>query len=92
MEERPQFCCARMRENVEDEIICYDLKFDEYGIPIQEDGLSVMLITYCPWCAKKLPESKRNAWFDALENMGIDPWEQEDAIPPAFLTDEWRRQ
>lgn len=72
-----------------DAAIRYSEKFDEYSIP-HGDGISQLVINNCPWCGAKLPESKRDLWFDTLESMGIDdPWEQE--IPEEFRSKLWRQ-
>ena len=75
-----------------DKTIYYSSKFDEYGIPIRDGecgcATSYILINNCPWCGKRLPESKRNAWFDALEELGFDSPLDED-IPEKFKTSEW---
>ncbi len=71
-----------------DNLIYYNNKFDEYGLIIHDGGTSSLHIDYCPWCGTKLPESKRDLWFDTLEQLGFDePFEQE--IPKEFKTDEW---
>jgi len=71
-----------------DIIILYENKFDEYGIIIHDSGESYIKIQHCPWCGRKLPESKRDLWFDELEKRGIeDPMEQD--IPKEFESDEW---
>ena len=45
-----QFCCNDMEYNVtESNIISYSSKFDEYGIVIPDDGVSYMLLSYCPY-------------------------------------------
>jgi hypothetical protein len=64
-------------------------KFDEHGLIVHDGGSSMVTIDYCPWCGTRLPESKRDRWFDELERRGIDPLEGE--IPDAFKTDEWWR-
>ena len=46
----------------------YDARFDEYAIELPEDG-SLMCFDYCPWCGRKLPESRREEWF---EEHGIE--------------------
>lgn len=51
-------------------------------------------ITYCPWCATKLPESLFDELSEVLEkqyNLKPDIWntEKEQLIPAEFLTDEW---
>lgn len=71
-----------------DDIIYYSLKFDEYGIIIHDGGSSYITIEFCPWCGKRLPNSKRDLWFDKLDELGIEnPMENE--IPIEFTTDEW---
>ncbi|MCL5282257.1 MAG: hypothetical protein M1376_20420 [Planctomycetes bacterium] len=81
-----------------DAIIYYDLIFDEYGIIVHKpDARYFLSIHFCPWCGAKLPESKRDLWFDKLEAMGFtditfaDISERTD-IPKEFLTDEWYRK
>jgi uncharacterized protein DUF6980 len=50
-------------------------------------------ITYCPWCASKLPESLGDEIEEILaREFGITKsWEPEQAarIPAEFQTDEW---
>ncbi|MCJ8167147.1 hypothetical protein MKJ04_20065 [Pontibacter sp. E15-1] len=61
-------------ENIDTPIL-YVNKFNEYGIKIMDGGNSSIKIQYCPWCGERLPESKRDQWFDELESLGInDPW------------------
>lgn len=62
-------------------------KFDEYGLKIRDGGSSSVKIEFCPWCGDRLPDSKRQRWFDEIEKLGIDPWTQD--VPDKFLTDEW---
>lgn len=97
-------CCSRMQSQIEDwkcdthqtkfecadALIDYNLKFDEYGIIIHDGGEAISLIEFCPYCGTKLPESKRDLWFDTLENMGIDPWEEE--VPNEFKSDAWYKK
>ena len=71
-----------------DALVGYLPKFNEYGLIIHDGGTSISLIQYCPWCGTKLPQSKRNEWFDTLEALGFDnPSEQE--IPSKFNSNEW---
>ena len=82
------FICIDKNDADPDNIIIYSSKFDEYGIPINDGGTSYILISYCPWCGKKLPDSKRDKWFDEIEKMGIDdPFC--DNIPDEYKTDLW---
>ena len=102
MSER-HWCCETMRSQLTykceihsdtmdcpDIIVTYWPKYDEYGIPIRNGGSSIMTIGFCPWCGTRLPESKRQHWFDELEQLGFeDPLEQ--AIPEEYTTDLWWR-
>lgn len=67
----------------------YDDRFDEYYIDLKNSDNVVQLITYCPWCGAKLPESARDRWFDELEALGLDP--MKDEVPEAYKTSAWRR-
>ena len=71
-----------------DVLISYIPKFDEYGIIIHDGGSAVRIINFCPWCGCKLPDSKRDDWFDTLEKLGFDnPSEQK--IPEEFNDATW---
>jgi hypothetical protein len=73
-----------------DVLIDYSEIFDEYGLIVHDGGCSSLDIKFCPFCGTALPESKRDLWFDTLENMGFDdPTEQE--IPERFKTNEWHK-
>lgn len=63
----------------------YDSRLDEYWI---DAGSARQCLCYCPWCGEKLPPSKRNEWFDAVEALGLDPW-QDDGVPEEFRSDAW---
>ena len=95
------FCCDMMERNIsseqdgflEDKTIFYSKRFDEYMIPVSEDGLSGICIAYCPWCGKKLPESKRERWFEELEAMGIEfSLFDTEQVPPDYLDNTWWRR
>ena len=95
-------CCDRMlvelgrgcehttRYECPDALVEYLSNFDEYGIIVHDGGSSIVQIIYCPWCAAKLPESKRDRWFDELEARGIDPLS--DEVPPQFRDASWWKQ
>ena len=99
-----EHCCESMKSQINqvcddhtdpfecpDKLIYYDNKFNEYGIIIRDGGRSYTDIYFCPWCGIKLPESKRNLWFDTLNSLGYDdPTFQ--VIPEEFRSDEWYRQ
>lgn len=96
--ERKSYCIDQKiilsEDSIEDKIVYYSSKFNEYGLPIYdgENGraTSYILIRYCPWCGGKLPKSRRDEWFDCLEKNGFDtPFEDFDKIPSEFKTSEW---
>ncbi len=67
--------------------IRYDPKFDEYTIL---SGGALQQLYYCPFCGERLPESKRDEWFDQLEARGVgDPWN--DEVPVEYQSDVWRK-
>lgn len=96
-----RYCCSKMERSIDiicklhknpfncpDAVIWYDMKYDEYGLIIHDGGESYIEINYCPWCGNKLPESKRDLWFDTLEKLGFEDPIQQD-IPIEFETDDW---
>ncbi len=94
-------CCEQMTERINykcsqhphvfdcpDNLVYYSPRFNEYGIIIHDGGSSYITIDYCCWCGVKLPESKRDEWFDRLQELGFgNPTEQD--IPKEFLSCEW---
>jgi hypothetical protein len=95
-------CCKQMNEQVTqsceehnnfscpDILVYYSEVFDEYGLIVHDGGSSYISINYCPWCGKKLPDSKRDKWFSELEALGYDsPLVQQ--IPIKYKTGEWRK-
>jgi len=68
------------------DLVSYDERFDSYHLKVSKSALQQ--IYFCPWCAEKLPSSRRDEWFDRLEAMGIDP--MLDPIPEPFKTAAWR--
>lgn len=88
--------CDKLREfssedfdNVDTPII-YIRKFDEYGLKIWDGGSSSIVLDFCPWCGDKLPTSKRDQWFEEIEQLGIDPWTED--VPDKYNTDAWYRK
>ena len=71
-----------------DVLINYIPKFNEYGIIIHDGGSAILSISYCPFCGKKLPESKRDLWFEQLEKLGFENPSEEE-IPKEYSTNEW---
>ena len=85
------FACDQHDEPFEcaDFHIAYNAVTDEYGLPIRDGGACVLLVAHCPFCGLKLPESKRDRWFDEIEALGLSP--TDDDVPPAYTTDAWWR-
>ena len=96
-----EHCCERMSIAVKyrcgrcsdiwacgDCLVIYSPPFDEYGSIVHDGGASYVLLSYCPWCGARLPDSRRDRWFEALEKQGFNsPLEQE--IPDEYKTGAW---
>lgn len=72
-----------------DYVISYSEKFDEYGLIIHDGGRSSYGISYCPFCGTKLPESKRDRWYDELEALGFEDPNDGEGIPNKYKTSAW---
>ena len=71
-------------------LIYHSEKFDEYGLIMHDGGQSYILIDHCPFCGKRLPESKRDQWFDELEELGLDDLMSDiKNIPEKYKTEKW---
>ena len=84
-------CCALLRyylEECEDKLIYYSSSCDEYGILIPDDSHSYILMSYCPWCGKPFPQTKRDFLCDMLDILGYDGI-LDDSIPEILRTDRW---
>jgi hypothetical protein len=75
-----------------DQVIVYSDKFDEYGLIIRDGGTSSYEINFCPFCGSKLPESKRDRWFDELEKLGHENPFDDESIPYAYKSSDWFRR
>jgi hypothetical protein len=93
-------CCAHMTAAVTyvcdqhespyecpDNLVVYDHAYDEYGLVVHDGGPSSVQIRFCPWCGTALPASKRDAWFDGLKQLGIEPHSND--VPEDFRSDAW---
>lgn len=101
--EPTQLCCSEMAAALEfrceqhsdpfecpDTLLVFHEPFQEFGIPIRDGGMSYLLISVCPFCGSDLPDTGRNAWFDAVEAAGLDDMPF-DKLPDRFQTAAWRR-
>lgn len=82
-----QHCCEKMVDMLSFVSLemTYIPKFREYGINYA-GGDSYQVIDFCPWCGSRLPDSLRNAWFEKLDELGMEP---EDDIPIEMRSDAW---
>lgn len=94
-DERPDFkglhCCSVMDIKLFEKhaIFSYDPQYREYRLDVPNGG---MLLKFCIFCGKKLPNSVRVEWFDILEKeYGLeDPLgDDENRVVKDFWTDEW---
>lgn len=91
MNEAQAHCCNEMKTllGAGELHLSYIPKFREYGISYREEfGGGKQVIRHCPWCGQTLPVSMREAWFDELDRLGLDP---DGELPERFLSEEWWR-
>ena len=86
-------CCLTMDAELArgETVLYYSPKYREYGVKLPK-STGCMLMDYCMFCGKKLPESLRVPWFDILEQeYGLERPVSGDRkkVPQEFLTDEW---
>lgn len=70
-----------------DQLVVYNEILDEYGIIVHDGGPSYVLMSHCPWCGTRLPESERDRWYDEIEAKGYT----DETMPAQYLTAAWRR-
>jgi len=82
-------CCAEMARGLEEgEVaIAFLARFREYAIKILDGGSAIQIISHCPWCRAKLPESLRDEWFDIVEALGLEAGDPR--IPIEMSSAEW---
>jgi hypothetical protein len=82
-------CCGDMASFLGEGKIAlrYFPKFREYGVPMKLGGPVVQLISYCPWCGRKLPSSLRSLWFARVTARGLDPYSRK--IPRPYGDGSW---
>ncbi|MCP5468591.1 MAG: hypothetical protein H7A32_04915 [Deltaproteobacteria bacterium] len=74
-------------------LIDYEPKFREYGIFASPEKTSVQIISFCPWCGKKLPSSLGDQWFkEIMDELHIDPVHDEEKITQEYKSDSWWKQ
>jgi hypothetical protein len=83
--------CDEMIFHIKDPVLPlnYDYRFDEYSI--SRTGSSVQLLRFCPFCGGCLPESRRDQFFDELEEVGVefDLGDDESKLPERFRGPYW---
>ena len=93
-------CCHQMTEQVNmhwpnaespllgstDQRIYWSPVFDEYGL-ICQPSAEVLDIQHCPFCGQRLPDSRRDAWFERVVPTGWKTWG--DPIPDELLRYGW---
>jgi hypothetical protein len=70
-----------------DKLVRYTPRFREYGLLIHDGGSSSRVISFCPWCGTRLPESLRDTWFERMDALGVD-WPTQEP-PPEYADPMW---
>lgn len=86
-------CCLTMDAELskDDSILYYSTRYREYGVKIPKSTGGI-LMDYCMFCGKKLPNSVSDEWFETLEKeYGLERPLTADKkkVPQEFLTDKW---
>lgn len=82
-------CCDKMQFFLEEKKvnINYFPQCREYSIGLKGGG-GDQLLTFCPWCGSKLPQSLENVFFCFLKKMNIENASSPE-LPEEFKTDAW---
>ena len=67
----------------------YSGRFDEYYII--RGGSSLQVLRFCPFCGGRLPNSRRDQFFDELEQLGIEfsLGDDEAILPDKYKYSNW---
>lgn len=83
--------CEQHKGNCPDNPFYWNAKLREFGVKLGDywkyDSWSYIQVAFCPFCGKSFPGSLRDRYFDELEKLGIDPWN--DPIPEEYTSDKW---
>jgi hypothetical protein len=72
-----------------DDALVFHEVFGEYGIAIRDGGAGYLVISHCPFCGARLPDSARDRWFDETEAAGLADTPFAD-LPERYRTALWR--
>jgi len=93
-------CCKELHDTIQSDIypMEYIERFREYYLNLSDRfelfdeqyffGNVIQKIDYCPFCGEKFPLPLRDKWYIHIDQLGIDPSE-EDLIPEEYKTDIW---
>lgn len=70
----------------------YSDVFREFRVCITGDSDSVLNFEFCPFCGVELPSSKRSEYFDILEDLEIDAYPPDPALPEDMQSGAWWRK
>lgn len=92
-------CCKKLYEVINDKYgsLQYSSALREYWVRLIDDydelgiisnNTAIQLLSFCPFCGTRLPESLRDQWVNELETLGFDePFDQD--IPNDYTSDSW---
>jgi hypothetical protein len=87
-------CCPLLEKYVNNCMTGLNYHSEERQVTVfLAHGMGRQVLSYCPWCGSKLPDSLFDTRIDILESEYKidDPYDkkQKKLIPAEFLTDEW---
>ena len=87
-------CCGAMASHLDAGAVAivFEDRFRQYGIGYHQDsGRGIQLITFCPWCGRKLPKDLVDEWFHVLgDELGIAP--DDPSMPNEMQSSVWWRR
>ncbi|MBX9830706.1 hypothetical protein K2X40_02030 [Candidatus Babeliales bacterium] len=89
-----EHCCEIMLNELNDPRtpFSYDKILRQYYV-ICESRICDQLLSYCPWCGKKLPEVLNEEYYDIIyDELKLEPAEnvlETKGLPEEFKSDEW---
>lgn len=75
------------KDDCPEKVVIYESRFDEYSIGPRGGGGDFVLISHCPFCGTALPQSKRDRYFDELEELGLDV--DDETLPEKYRDSSW---
>jgi hypothetical protein len=64
----------------------------EFGLIVFNGGPSYQQMYFDPWSGQPLPKTLRDKWFETVEQLGIHPIDDRNAIPARLKDETWWKE